>query len=173
MFYGRVSTKEQNKARQLIKAQESGILEENIYVDEQTGTNFIRPKYKEMLNKFRKDDKLYVQKLDRFGRNYDEIKHQISEIEKNGVELEFLNMPVIKTGDLLTDKLLQDQFINTLSYVAQKEIEKRKKRQDEGIKICLATGKTKTGKAYGRPKQDNIIKLQKCYEMKINTLNTS
>ena len=157
-FYARISTKEQNEQRQLISAAALGLfkIDEEIYLDKLTGSNFDRRKYKEVVKQLREGDVLYVHELDRFGRDYTEIKDQIQEIEKKGVIIEFLDLPTIKTGDPLTDKLIRDQMINTLAYVAEKETEKRKKRQVEGIQAMPinADGKKyslKTGRPTGRP----------------------
>lgn len=162
IFYIRTSTKEQNEERQIrIAKEEYGCdkLNENLFVDKQTGTNFNRPAFELMKKILRKGDVVYVHELDRFGRNYEEIKNQIAEIESKGATINFLDIPVITTGDELTDKLLRDQFINTLSYVAQKETDKRKERQRQGIDVMPVdeNGKkysSKTGRATGRPKAE-------------------
>lgn len=167
-FYARTSTKEQNLGRQLEKARELGIMQEgkDLFIDQISGTTFNRDsfiKLKEVL-KIRnsdgsKNDVLYVHELDRFGRDYDEIKKNILDIEGFGVKIIFLDIPVIETSDKATNKLLRDQFIATLSYVAQKETEKRKTRQRQGYDSLDKTedGKyisSKTGKVVGRPKKE-------------------
>ena len=43
--YVRVSTKEQNEARQVIAMHEFGVDEQNIFVEKQSGKDFNRPKY--------------------------------------------------------------------------------------------------------------------------------
>lgn len=174
IFYGRISTKEQNEARQIQSAIELNIdLNNDFYLDKQTGNNFNRPKYQEMINKLKtyreiseEEITVYVHELDRFGRNYNEIKKQITEFDNLNIKLVFLDVPIIKTGDNATDRLLRDQFINTLAYVAEKETERRKKRQAEGIAEWKRTGKTKAGKkAYGRPKFEVPKDFVKYYEM--------
>lgn len=171
IFYIRTSTKEQNEARQIEVAKEYGCIEygKNLFVDKQTGTNFKRPSFEAMKNVIRKDDVIYVHELDRFGRDYTEIKNQIAEIEALGARIQFLDIPVIQTGDEATDKLLRDQFINTLSYVAQKETEKRKARQIQGISMMPVdeTGKKysmKTGRSTGRPKAEIPKDFPKYYK---------
>lgn len=161
IFYIRTSTKEQNEARQIEVAKEYGCdkIDENLFIDKQTGTNFKRPSFEAMKKAIRQGDTVYVHELDRFGRDYTEIKNQIAEIEAKGARIHFLDIPVIQTGDEATDKLLRDQFINTLSYVAQKETEKRKARQIQGIAMMPVdgTGKKysmKTGRPTGRPKAE-------------------
>ena len=171
-YYARTSTKEQDLSRQLLQAKELGIEKENedLFIDQLTGTNFNRKGFQELKSILKarnidgtKNDCLYVSELDRFGRNYDEVKTNIQDIEKLGVKIIFLDMPLIETGDEVTDKLLRDQFINTLSYVAQKETEKRKERQRQGYNALRKNEEGKmisnrTGKVVGRPKYYELMK---------------
>ena len=52
--YIRVSSKDQKEDRQQIALKEVGVNLQNIYVDEQSGKDFNRPKYKKMLRKLKK-----------------------------------------------------------------------------------------------------------------------
>lgn len=56
MEYGyiRVSSKEQNEARQLDALHKQGIEDKNIYMDKQSGKDFNRPKYKILYRKLKK-----------------------------------------------------------------------------------------------------------------------
>ena len=56
--YARVSTKEQNEDRQLLALLEYGVLEKNIFVDKQSGKDFNRPKYRQLVKKMRPGDTL-------------------------------------------------------------------------------------------------------------------
>ena len=76
--YVRVSTKDQNEARQLIAMQEFGIPDSNVYVDKQSGKDFNRPQYKRLLKKLKENDTLIIKSIDRLGRNYDEILEHLS-----------------------------------------------------------------------------------------------
>lgn len=67
--YVRVSTMCQNEDRQLIAMYEQKVPESNIYVDKQSGKNFDRPYYVEMVEKMQQGDLLYVLSIDRLGRN--------------------------------------------------------------------------------------------------------
>lgn len=177
-YYARVSTKEQSLGRQLAEARELNITTENVdlFIDEQTGTNFNRKGFKKLKDTLKarnqdgaKGDVLYVHELDRFGRDYDEIKKNIAEIEGYGVSIKFLDIPLIETQDQATNKLLRDQFIATLSYVAEKETEKRKKRQREGYDALKRNeeGKMigKNGKVVGRPKKELPSDFGKYYDL--------
>lgn len=67
--YIRVSTREQNEDRQLIALREVGVADELIFMDKQSGKDFNRPRYKQLLRKLKKDDLLYIKSIDRLGRN--------------------------------------------------------------------------------------------------------
>lgn len=54
--YVRVSTKDQNEARQLIAMHEFGIDEKYIFTDKQSGKDFNRPQYIKLVHKLRKGD---------------------------------------------------------------------------------------------------------------------
>ena len=74
--YIRVSTKEQNEDRQLIAMQELGIASDNIFIDKQSGKNFDRPAYQQLIKMLKPTDTLVVKSIDRLGRNYSEILEQ-------------------------------------------------------------------------------------------------
>lgn len=171
LFYARISTKEQSEERQKLSAVELGIDPNgrDFYLDKASGTNFKRPEYDRLIERLKDlaadgiEVVLYVHELDRFGRDYNMIKQQIATIESMGIKIRFMDVPIIETGDPATDQLLRDQFINTLAYVAQREMERRKKRQTEGIAAWRKTGKTKTGNTYGRPKVELPSNFESVY----------
>ena len=74
--YIRVSTREQNEDRQWIALREVGVPEKNILLDKQSGKDFLRPQYRRLVRKLKKDDLLYIKSIDRLGRNYGEILEQ-------------------------------------------------------------------------------------------------
>ena len=51
--YVRVSTKEQNEARQMIAMEEFGVRSEDIYLDKQSGKDFNRPEYRDNIEEIR------------------------------------------------------------------------------------------------------------------------
>lgn len=70
--YARVSTKEQNEARQLAAFSAIGITA--VFVDKASGKDFNRPQYKRMMRQLRPGDCVHVVSLDRLGRDYAEIQ---------------------------------------------------------------------------------------------------
>ena len=75
MTYGyvRVSSKDQNEARQIISMREAAIEKNRIYVVKQSGKVFERPAYRKLMKKLRRGDVLFIKSIDRLGRNYTEI----------------------------------------------------------------------------------------------------
>ena len=72
--YVRVSTREQNEDRQLFAMRQVKVPEHNIFTDRQSGKDFMRPQYRRMVRRMKKDDLLYIKSIDRLGRNYDKRK---------------------------------------------------------------------------------------------------
>ncbi len=141
--YVRVSTKEQNEARQMIAMQEFGVAADHIFVDRKSGIDFNRPQYRKLLRKLKKGDTLVIKSIDRLGRNYDEIIEQWRTITKEKrAAIVVLDMPLLDTrqGRDLTGTLIADIVLQLLSYVAQTEREFIHRRQSEGIAAAKARG---------------------------------
>lgn len=146
--YIRVSTKDQNEARQVVALNKIGVT--NLFIDKASGKDFDRPEYKKMIRKLKPDDVVHVLSLDRLGRNYDEIKEQWNFLTvKKQIHIHVIDMPLLDTrkgGDLLS-KFISDLVLQILSYVAQTEREAIKKRQAEGI-ACAREKGIKLGRRY-------------------------
>ena len=149
--YIRVSTREQNEARQLAALREVEIPARNIFLDKQSGKDFNRPNYQKLLRKPKKDDLLYVKSIDRLGRNYEEIQAQWRLLTKEkGVDIVVLDMPLLDTrrGKELMGTFLSDIVLQVLSFVAENERVNIRQRQAEGIAAAKAKGVR-----FGRPPQ--------------------
>ena len=141
--YARVSTRGQKEDRQISALQQFGVALEHITVEKQSGKNFDRPLYQELVRAFRPGDVLVVKSIDRLGRNYDEILEQWAHITKTmGTAIVVLDMPLLDTreGRDLTGTLVADIVLQLLSYVAQTEREFIRQRQSEGIAAALERG---------------------------------
>lgn len=141
--YIRVSTREQNEARQKLALHAFGIPEQNIYFDKQSGKDFDRPQYQALLRRIKKDDVLYVKSIDRLGRNYDEILAQWRYLTKDReVDIVVLDMPLLDTrrGKDLMGTFLSDIVLQVLSFVAENERSNIRQRQAEGIAAAKARG---------------------------------
>ena len=147
--YIRVSSKDQNEGRQLEAMKKIGINGRDIYLDKQSGKNFERSNYQLLKRVIRKGDILYIHSLDRFGRNKEEILQEWNDLTKNiEADIVVLDMPLLDTtqykdsmGSFIADLVLQ-----ILSWMAEEERERIRKRQREGIDLAL-----QNGIQFGRP----------------------
>lgn len=162
--YARVSSKDQNEARQIAALKEYGIADRDIYIDKASGKDFKRPEYQRLLNVLRKGDLLVVSSLDRLGRNYTEVQEQwryiVNELD---VDIKVLDMPLLDTrtnGDNIDTRFVADLVLQILSYVAQKERENIKERQAQGIAYARARGKH-----IGRPKAEYPDNWRQVYDL--------
>ncbi|HDR7398290.1 TPA: recombinase family protein, partial [Bacillus toyonensis] len=76
----RVSSKDQSIERQLVTASEINIPEEYIFIERASGKDFKRPEYQLMKRMLRNGDILYIQSLDRLGRNKQMILDEWQEL---------------------------------------------------------------------------------------------
>lgn len=142
--YGRVSSDDQNEARQVEKFHELGIDERYIFIDKKSGKDFDREQYKAMKAMLREGDLVYVPSLDRLGRNYKEMGEEWESLTKEKkVDVIVLDMPILdtRTQNDLTGTLIADIVFKLLAYVAERERDSIKTRQAEGIAIAKAQGK--------------------------------
>ena len=156
--YVRVSSRSQNAESQISKIKEYGVDDNHIYTEKKSGRNFTnRPIYQEMRDKvLREGDELVIISLDRLGRNYDEVKKEIATLKTKGIILRILDFDrTLKDYDDNDEmKLINNIILEVIIYMAAKEWEKIHSRQTRGIEEWKKTGKTKTGRPYGRPKRE-------------------
>ena len=160
--YVRVSTKDQNEDRQYIALRELCIPEENIFMDKQSGKDFVRPQYRRLVRRLKKDDLLYVKSIDRLGRNYTEILEQWRILTKEkGADIVVLDMPLLDTrrGKDLMGTFLSDIVLQVLSFVAENERSNIRQRQAEGIAAAKARGVR-----FGRPPLPLPENFQEAYQ---------
>lgn len=141
--YVRVSTKEQNEARQMQALVCCGVEREHIYIDKLSGRDFNRPQYARLMRRLKKGDTLVIKSIDRLGRNNKEIMTQWQRITREkAADIVVLDMPLLDTGSSrnLVGTLIADIVLELFSYVAQTECEFIRQRQSEGIALSKARG---------------------------------
>jgi DNA invertase Pin-like site-specific DNA recombinase len=167
--YLRVSTQEQNVARQLkaLKEYRDELLEENVFVDKQSGKDFERKEYCRLRELLQPGDELIIKELDRLGRNKEEIKRELSWFKEHKVIVRILNVPTTLIdfqGQEWIFDMINNILIEVMGAVAQNEREKILERQKEGISAMpIIDGKrvsTKTGRPMGKPVKE-IVGLEK------------
>lgn len=148
--YVRVSSKDQNEARQYIELIEFGIDKRHIYMDKLSGKDFNRPSYHRLVyRKLKPGDLLVIKSIDRLGRNYNEILQEWKYITKTrNVDIKILDMPLLDTNQNkdLIGTLIGDIVLQLLSFVAENERVNIHQRQAEGIRAAKLRGVR-----FGRP----------------------
>lgn len=141
--YIRVSSKDQNEARQLMAMREKAVPVSGIYIDKQSGKDFERPQYKKLLRRLRRGDLLYIVSIDRLGRSYEEVQQQWRTLTKDiGVDICVIDMPLLDTriGKDLMGTFIADLVLQILAFVSENERENIRTRQAEGILAAKARG---------------------------------
>lgn len=130
-----------------------------IFTDKASGKDFERPSYKRLMRKLKSGDVLFIQSIDRLGRNYDEVRGEWKKITSDKqADIVVLDMPVLDTRSKdcgLTGRFISDIVLDVLAYVAAQEREKIRERQRQGIDAAMARGVK-----FGRPR----IERPKSYE---------
>lgn len=163
--YVRVSSKDQNEARQIDAMEKAGIPKDHLFVDKASGKDFDRKQYVKMIYTLREGDVLFVQAVDRLGRNYEAILNEWNAITKKiGADIVVLDMPILDTRKekSLTGTLVFGIVLQLLSYVAQTEREHIKERQRQGIEAARKRG-VHLGRQ-GRPLPENFFESVRLWE---------
>lgn len=163
--YVRVSSIDQNEDRQMVALAAAGVAQEAIYIDKQSGKNFVRKQYQRLMKELQTGDLLYIKSIDRLGRNYEEVQEQWRLLTKTkGVDICVIDMPLLDTRrskDLL-GTFIADLVLQVLSFVAQNERENIRQRQAEGIAAAK-----KRGVRFGRPMKalpENFFEVQQRWQ---------
>ncbi|MCQ6282368.1 recombinase family protein [Bacillus sp. EB600] len=160
--YVRVSSKEQNEARQMETMRKEGIEERDIFIDKASGKNFERPQYQLLKQMVREGDTVVFDSITRMGRNMDDTMKEYKWFVENGVQLRFIKESMINTGnehDDVMKRAIQTIILTLLTAFAEKEREEIKTRQAEGIAVAKAQGKH-----LGRPKTEITQEFEQAYK---------
>lgn len=139
--YIRVSTSEQNPARQKEMIMNYGIPEERIYCEKISGKNMDRPVLKKMLGALRANDTVVVASLDRLGRNTRDLLNLIEEFNKKKVR--FVSLKENIDTSTPTGKF----FLTIMAAIAEMEYTTIRERQMAGIELAKQEGRMN-----GRPR---------------------
>lgn len=146
--YERVSSKDQNLERQetAIKKFRPDIPDANIFRDKVTGKTFDRENYSAMkiilehISKASDSNEIIevvFEEMDRLGRDKESIKKELQWYKEHGIYTRILELPSTLVDIEPANKWVMDMVTNILIEVyatmAQQELEKRSKRQAEGI----------------------------------------
>ena len=131
--YIRVSTEEQNTARQEVLLRELGV--DELFIDKASGKSADRPELKRMLDYVRRGDTVIVESISRFARNTRDLLELVEQLTAK--EVEFVSKKEAIDTTTPTGKFMLTVF----AAVAELEREYILQRQREGIAIAKQTGK--------------------------------
>jgi DNA invertase Pin-like site-specific DNA recombinase len=133
-FYARVSTEQQNLARQIDMAKELEIPKQNIFVDKLSGKNTKRPELQKLLSILQENDIVIVESISRFARNTKDLLNLIEKLHNKSVEF------VSKKESIDTTTPTGKFMLVVFGAVAELERDFILDRQREGIKSAKARG---------------------------------
>lgn len=136
--YVRVSTKEQNTARQEELMKILGA--DKIYIDRMSGKDTERPALQDMMKFAREGDSVIVESISRFARNTKDLLELTEEL--NNKQVQFIS----QKENIDTNTPAGKFMLTIFGAVAELEREYIRQRQREGIEIAKEAGKYK-----GRP----------------------
>ena len=131
--YIRVSTEEQNTARQEVLLRELGV--DEVFIDKASGKNADRPELTRMMNYVRRGDTVIIESISRFARNTRDLLDLVKQLTEKQVE--FVSRKEAIDTTTPTGKFMLTVF----AAVAELEREYILQRQREGIAIAKEQGK--------------------------------
>jgi DNA invertase Pin-like site-specific DNA recombinase len=136
--YTRVSTEDQNTARQLVD-----VAVDRVFDDKASGKDTDRPALAEALRFVREGDTLVVHSMDRLARNVEDLRRLVRELTGRGVKVEFVKEALTFAGD---DSPMSNLLLTMLGAVAEFERALIRERQREGIALAKAKGNVYRGR---------------------------
>lgn len=157
--YARVSTQDQELARQIDALEKYGV--DQIFTEKITGTKAHRPQLDKLKDKLREGDTVVIESLSRLGRSTKDLFALLEEWNGQGVKLVSLKEQIDTTTP--TGKLL----VTVLSALSQFERDIIVQRTKEGLESAR-----KRGRNGGRPKADpaNVKKAIKLYHAQTHSI---
>lgn len=138
--YVRISTKEQNTARQDVLMEELGV--EKIYTDKVSGKNMERPELHKMMDFVREGDVVIVESFSRFARNTRDLLDLTATLTEKGVQF-------VSKKECIDTSTPAGKFMLTIfAALAEFERENLLERQAEGIAVAKSEGRMN-----GRPQK--------------------
>ena len=148
--YARVSSADQNEARQIVALKNAGIDDAHIFIDHKSGKDFNRPAWRRVRRTLREGDTLVIQSLDRLGRNYADVLNEWRFlVHKRKANIRVLDMPILDTANKangLIGEVVAEIVLQLLSFIAENERRNIHERQRQGIAAARARGVR-----FGRP----------------------
>jgi DNA invertase Pin-like site-specific DNA recombinase len=130
--YIRVSTFEQNTARQL-----DDLVLDKVFTDKASGKDTRRPELEALMQFAREGDTIVVHSMDRLARNLDDLRQIVRTLTGRGIKIQFKKENLTFTGD---DSPMANLLLSVMGAFAEFERALIKERQLEGIAIAKQRG---------------------------------
>lgn len=130
--YIRVSTFEQNTARQL-----DGLILDKVFIDKASGKSTLRPELENLMQFVREGDTVVVHSLDRLARNLDDLRRIVRNLTDRGIRIQFVKESLTFTGE---DSPMANLLLSVMGAFAEFERALIKERQMEGIALAKQRG---------------------------------
>ncbi len=144
--YIRVSTAEQNEARQTEAMSTQHI--DRTFMDKLSGKDTNRPQLQAALEFMREGDCLVVHSFDRLARNMRDLQNLIAELNGKKIAVEFIKENLTFTGE---DSPMSKLMLSILGGVAEFERSLIRERQREGIAVASRVAPTAAGRSHSQP----------------------
>lgn len=166
--YHRTSTRDQHldrgiaEIRKFCEENDLNLYKDKVYTDQQTGKNFDRPRYLMLKDEILESgDILMVSELDRLGRNKEATLKELRYFKDNNIRVMILEIPTTlqdlsnlnNTMASMIMETINNMLIELYATMSQAEIEKKEKRQREGIQAMKDRGEWDK---YGRPRKKKL-----------------
>lgn len=173
--YHRTSTTDQHLDRGIVEIKKYcgenriSLYKDKVYTDQVTGKTFDRPRYMMLKDEILEPgDTLIVSELDRLGRNKEATLRELRYFKDNNIRVMILEIPTTlqdlsgRNNEMASMILetINNMLIELYATMAQAEIEKKEKRQREGIQAKKDRGEWDD---YGRPKKMQFADFAKEY----------
>ncbi len=174
--YHRTSTKDQhldrgiNEITEYCKSNNIKLYKNKVYTDQKTGKNFNRPRYQMLKEEILEEgDVLIITELDRLGRNKEATLQELRFYKEHNIRVMVLELPttLIDLSNMenslarMMMETINNMMIELYASMAQAEIEKKEKRQREGIEAKKARGEWGD---YGRPREMKLDEFAEKYK---------
>ena len=172
--YHRTSTREQHLDRGIAEitayCEQNQLELEKIFTDQQTRKNFNRPRYQVLKEDvLRSGDELIITEVDRLGRNKADTLKELQYFKEAGIRVKILELPTSLMDVSKMDNNMARMIIDTINNMlielyaamAEAEIEKKEKRQREGIQAKKDRGEWED---YGRPRAISVEEFARSYD---------
>jgi len=130
--YIRVSTFEQNTARQL-----EGIVVDKVFTDKASGKDTKRPELDALMQFVREGDTIVVHSMDRLARNLEDLRRIVRTLTSRGISIQFMKESLTFTGE---DSPMATLLLSVMGAFAEFERALIRERQLEGIALAKQRG---------------------------------